>query len=142
MASTYTTNLHLEKPDGDDDISVLAINGNSDILDAAIKALQDKFTTTIAYPTATSGSKWTNGTISLRKRAGIVMIKMDGAVFSEFTQRETFAMIPEGYRPVTECYFFSSDLSRKFLALPGGELKAEKQNAGTCWGTECYITST
>ena len=33
MASTYTTNLGLEKPNGNDDISVLAINGNSDILD-------------------------------------------------------------------------------------------------------------
>ena len=36
MASTYTTNLNLEKPDGDDDISVLAINGNSDKIDAAL----------------------------------------------------------------------------------------------------------
>ena len=33
MASTYTTKLHLEKPDGDDNISVLAINGNMDIID-------------------------------------------------------------------------------------------------------------
>lgn len=33
MASTYTTNLGLEKPDGNDYINVLAINGNSDKLD-------------------------------------------------------------------------------------------------------------
>ena len=38
MASTYTTNLHLEKPDGNDDINVSAINGNSDILDALLKS--------------------------------------------------------------------------------------------------------
>lgn len=34
MASTYTSKLNLEKPDGDDDISVLAINGNSDKIEA------------------------------------------------------------------------------------------------------------
>ena len=33
MASTYTTKFNLEKPDGDDDISVLAINGNSEKID-------------------------------------------------------------------------------------------------------------
>ena len=33
MASTYTSNIGLEKPDGDDDISVIAINGNSEKLD-------------------------------------------------------------------------------------------------------------
>lgn len=36
MASTYTPNLHLEKPDGNDDISVLGINANADILDALL----------------------------------------------------------------------------------------------------------
>ena len=33
MASTYTSIIGLEKPDGNDDINVLAINGNSEKLD-------------------------------------------------------------------------------------------------------------
>lgn len=36
MSSTYTSHYNLEKPDGNDDISVLAINGNFDKIDAAI----------------------------------------------------------------------------------------------------------
>ena len=39
MASTYTSNIGLEKPDGNDDINVIAINGNMDKLDAAIRTM-------------------------------------------------------------------------------------------------------
>ena len=138
MAS-YTPNLNLKKPAGTEDINVADINGNMDILDTAIKTLRDAWTTTSVSPTKTVDSKWTSGTITLRKHAGIVMVKLDGAVFSAISSRETFSMVPEGYRPVTESYFFSSDLSRSFLVTPGGEMKANAQSAGTCWGTECYI---
>ena len=138
MAS-YTTNLNLKKPAETEDINVADINGNTDILDTAIKALQDAWTTTSVSPTKTVGSKWTSGDIILRKHAGIVMIKLEGTVFSAVSSRETFAMVPEGYRPVTESYFFSADLSRSFLVTTGGEMKANSQPAGQCWGTECYI---
>lgn len=141
MASTYTTNLHLEKPDGDDDISVLAINGNSDILDAAIKALREVVASTSAVPTQTTGSKWTGGTMRVRKRSGICEIKFEGVVLSALTSRETLAMIPEGYRPATETYFFSSEGGRSFLITTGGELKANSQPSGTIWATGVYISA-
>ena len=58
MASTYTTNLHLEKPDGDDNISVLAINGNSDIIDAALVKANESLTTINTNITAAERARY------------------------------------------------------------------------------------
>ena len=140
MAS-YTSNYNLKKPAGTENININDINGNMDIIDTALKAHDNKLAIATAYPTKTAGSKWTSGTISLRKRAGIVMIKLDGAVFSQITARETIATVPSGYEPVTESYFFSSDLQRSFLVKTDGSIQANAQAAGTCWGTECYIAA-
>jgi len=93
----------------------------------------------IAYPEKTSGSKWTGGTISLRKCNGIVMVKLDGAVLSAISAREAIATVPEGFIPVTESYFFDSSGVRSFLIKTNGEMQANSQAAGTVWGTECYI---
>ena len=139
--ATYTPNLNLKKPAGTEDINVADMNGNSDILDAAIKALLDFVATTSAVPTQTTGSKWTGGTMRVRKRSGICEIKFEGVVLSALTSRETLAMIPEGYRPATETYFFSSEGGRSFLITTGGELKANSQSSGTIWATGVYISA-
>lgn len=90
-------------------------------------------------PTKVTNSKWTNGTISIRKRNGWAFLKIDGAVLSAIPARETIATVPEGYRPDTESYFFSSDGTRQFLIDTSGNLKAGEQSAGTVWGSGAYI---
>ena len=140
MAS-YTPNLNLKKPAGTEDINVADMNGNSDILDTAIKALRDFVAITSAVPTQTAGSKWTGGTMRVRKRSGICEIKFEGVVLSALTTRETIATIPEGFRPATETYFFSSEGGSSFLITTGGELKANQQPAGTKWATGVYISA-
>lgn len=96
---------------------------------------------TSAEPTKVSGSKWTGGTMRIRKRGGICEIKFEGVVLSALSARETIAMVPEGYRPATEAYFFSSEGGRSFLITTGGELKANSQPAGTIWATGVYISA-
>ena len=93
------------------------------------------------YPEKTSGSKWTSGTISLRKCNGIVMVKLDGAVLSAISARETIATVPAGFEPVTEIYFFDSTGNRSYLIKTNGEIQANAQAAGTVWGSECYIAA-
>lgn len=137
--ATYTTNYNLKKPAGTENINIADINANMDTIDTALHSHDVAMTTQTVYPTKSEGSKWTGGTISLRKRSGIVMIKLDGAVFSTISSRETIGYVPQGYYPVTECYFFSSDLARSFLIKTDGTIQANQQAAGTCWGTECYI---
>ena len=92
------------------------------------------------YASKPSGSKWTSGTISLRKCNGIVLLKLDGAVLSQITSRETIATVPDAYKPVTESYFRSSDGNRGYLLKTNGDLQAEAQSAGSVWGTGTYIS--
>ena len=47
MASTYTTHYNLEKPDGNDDINVLALNSDFDKIDAAIWGLSGTYKRTL-----------------------------------------------------------------------------------------------
>lgn len=93
------------------------------------------------YPTKVSGSKWTSGTISIRRRGDVCQVKLDGAVLSAISSRETIATVPEGYRPSTETYFLSADGSRSYLITTGGELKANAQSASTVWGTGTYLVA-
>lgn len=90
-------------------------------------------------PTKVTNSKWTSGTITIRKKNGWAFLKIDGAVLSAIPARETIATIPTEYRPVTECYFFSSDGTRTFLIDTAGNLKAGEQSAGTVWGSGAYL---
>lgn len=90
-------------------------------------------------PTKVTNSKWTSGTVTIRKRNGIGEIKFDGMVLSAISARETIATVPEGYRPSTEVYFFSSDGARQFLIDTSGNLKANGQSAGTVWGSGTFI---
>lgn len=94
--------------------------------------------TTISPP---SGSKWTGGSMKVRKKSGICEIKFEGVVLSTLTTRETIATIPEGFRPATETYFFSSEGGSSFLITTGGELKANSQPSGTKWATGVYISA-
>ena len=89
----------------------------------------------------TSGSKWTGGSMRIRKRGGICEIKFEGVVLSTLTARETIAMVPDGYKPDTEVYFLSSEGGSSFLITSGGELKANSQPAGTKWATGVYISA-
>ena len=77
----------------------------------------------------------------VRKRGGICEIKFEGVVLSALTSRETIAMVPDGYKPDTEIYFFSSEGERIFLVTSGGELKANSQPSGTIWATGVYISA-
>lgn len=86
-----------------------------------------------------TNSKWTAGTISVRKNGGVIQIKIDGATLSEISSRATLCNIPSGYRPATESYFLSSDGIRKFLVKGDGDLVAEPQSAGQVWGSCVYI---
>ena len=90
-------------------------------------------------PTKVTNSKWTSGTITIRKKNGWAFLKIDGAVLSAISARETIATVPEGYRPATESYFFSSDGTRQFLIDTSGNLKAGEQSAGTVWGSGAYL---
>ena len=136
MASN-TSHYNLTKPANGESYSLDVWNGNMDKIETGI----DKPYLLTATPTKPSGSKWTDGTISIRKRGGVVQIKMDGAVLSAISSRETIAVIPEGYRPATETYFYSADLQRTYLIDTGGNLKANQQSAGTVWATGTYIIS-
>lgn len=106
-------------------------------------------TSTIPQPTQitsitlepVSGSKWTGGSMRIRKRGGICEIKFEGVKLSVLSARETIAMVPEGYRPDTEVYFLSSEGGSSFLITSGGELKANSQPAGTIWATGVYISA-
>lgn len=96
---------------------------------------------TSAEPTKVSGSKWTGGSMRIRKRGDICEIKFEGVVLSALTSRETIATVPEGYKPSTEIYFLSAEGTRSFLITSGGELKANAQSAGTIWATGVYISA-
>lgn len=107
----------------------------------ATSTIQQPTGINMIYPTKTNGSKWTSGTISIRRRGDVCQIKLDGAVFSAISARETIATVPEGYRPSTETYFLSADGSRSFLITAGGDLKANAQSASTVWGTGMYLVA-
>ena len=133
--STNTSHYNLTKPANGESYSLDVWNGNMDKIEGGI----DKPYIVTGTPSKPSGSKWTSGTISLRKRGGIVQIKMDGAVLSAISTRETIAVVPEAFVPATETYFYSADLTRTYLVDTSGNLKANAQSAGTVWATGCYI---
>lgn len=91
-----------------------------------------------ATPTKTDSNVWISGTISLRRRNGIVQIKLDGAVFGAVTDRTTFATIPVGYRPATESYF-KDESGNNLLVDTSGNLKTGSRSAGIVWGTGMWI---
>lgn len=53
-----TGNLGLKKPDGTDIVDITDLNGNMDILDTAIKAVQDHAADTVKHITAAERSAW------------------------------------------------------------------------------------
>ena len=105
----------------------------------AINALNSQLVFTYTTPTKTTDSKWASGTITLRKRSGIVQIKLDGATLTQVSARETIATVPSGYIPSTETYFSDSTGARTFLIDTSGNIKANAQSAGQVWGTGMYI---
>lgn len=91
-------------------------------------------------PTRPSGSKWTSGSITLRKKNGVVMVQMSGAVLSEITTRTTIATAPDGFRPAVEAYFSDDSLNRKFIIKTNGEIIATAQSAGSVYASGMYLT--
>lgn len=53
-----TGNLGLKKPDGTDIVDITDLNGNMDILDTAVKAVQDHTADTVKHITAAERSAW------------------------------------------------------------------------------------
>lgn len=53
-----TGNLGLKKPDGTDIVDITDLNGNMDILDTAVKAVQDHTADTVKHITATERTAW------------------------------------------------------------------------------------
>ncbi|WP_238656225.1 hypothetical protein [Paenibacillus piscarius] len=53
-----TGNLGLKKPDGTDIVDITDLNGNMDILDTAVKAVQDHTADTVKHITAAERSTW------------------------------------------------------------------------------------
>lgn len=53
-----TGNLGLKKPDGTDIVDITDLNGNMDILDTAVKAVQDHAADTVKHITATERTAW------------------------------------------------------------------------------------
>lgn len=133
--ATNTSHYSLKKPATGEYWSTSDYNGNLDKIEGGI----DKPYLVTGTPSKPSGSKWTSGTISLRKRGGVVQIKFDGAVLSAITERETIGVVPEAFVPATETYFYSADLTKTYLIDTGGNLKANAQSAGTVWATGTYI---
>ena len=97
MASTYTSRLHLEKPDGDDDISVLAINGNSDIIEE--KLAKYTWGTRITYGSNSRVDYWRTGFMVCVQ---VVYNVNDGAINS-WTNLE-IGTLPAGYRPASTAH--------------------------------------
>ena len=94
MASTYTSRLHLEKPDGDDDISILAINGNSDIIEE--KLAKYTWGTRITYGSNSRIDYWKTGFMVCVQ---VVYHRSDGDI--EAWTSETIGTLPQGYRPAS-----------------------------------------
>lgn len=101
MASTYTPSLHLEKPNGNDDISIQAINGNSDIIDDACthKYISSSI---IARPLDDEGVA-----LSFESYGKLRQITFRGKGRAH-TEDEVFLVIPEGHRPGGDRYFIGS----------------------------------
>lgn len=83
MASTYTTNYNLEKPDPNADININPINGDMDSLDSIINTLQTDVNTKTNRKTIqgavlqqlnSSGSKDTNGITSFPTTPGVYRV--------------------------------------------------------------------
>lgn len=53
-----TGNLGLKKPEGTDNVDIADLNGNMDILDTAVKAVQDHAADTVKHIAATERSTW------------------------------------------------------------------------------------
>jgi hypothetical protein len=53
-----TGNLGLKKPEGTDNVDIADLNGNMDILDTAVKAVQDHAADTVKHISATERSTW------------------------------------------------------------------------------------
>lgn len=94
-----------------------------------------------ATPTKTDSSIWVSGTVSLRRKNGVVQIKIDGATFGTISNRATFATVPSGWEPATETYFFDSAGNRSYLIKTNGEIQANAQGSGQVWGTGMYLTA-
>lgn len=91
------------------------------------------------YPTKVTNSVWSSGTISIHKRNGTVLMKLDSATFTQVSSRTTFATIPAEYRPPTEVYFRDNN-GVLIVVDTEGNVKTESRSAGSTWGSGCWIT--
>ena len=94
MASTYTSKLHLEKPDGDDDISVLGINNNMDVIDQKLAGYT--YGTRITYGSYSYIDYWK---IGLFVCVAVTYKVEDGAIPA--WESKIIGTLPSGYRPVS-----------------------------------------
>ena len=89
-------------------------------------------------PTNTNSSVWTAGTISLRKKNGIVQMKIEGATFAAVSARTAFATIPEEYRPETESYI-QDNSGNRYVIRTDGVIQVDPRSAGQTWGAGMWI---
>ena len=90
--ATYTTNLNLKKPDGDENMNVLDINGNMDLLDAAYGDMKDLKVNTSTFTSVASLVSYIQNFYDGMR----MMVSVDdtiGATFFGATTSTNFTMI-------------------------------------------------
>ncbi|MEK4520028.1 hypothetical protein NSS64_32615 [Paenibacillus sp. FSL H8-0122] len=85
-----TGNLGLKKPDGTDIVDINDLNGNMDILDTAVKAVQTHTTDTVKHITAAERTTW-NAKANKSEVAVNRVVAKDVAIFEQGPSPQTIA---------------------------------------------------
>lgn len=80
------------------------------------------------------GNIWTDGNIVLKRRGNIVQVDGDPVLLSEVSERTTFAMIPEGFRPVDTAYVQINTIGEYLLFNRNGTVQCNPYKfVGRIW---------
>lgn len=99
---------------------------------------------TQAYPTITNHTVYDDrqGTdkIVILKRGGVATVKFNGVQLSSVNSRTDFALIPEGFRPITETAGLFDSTVIWFFVRPTGTIAINPTaSSSTYWGTVTYL---
>ncbi|MEK4849744.1 hypothetical protein NST04_07735 [Paenibacillus sp. FSL H7-0756] len=125
-----TGNLGLKKPDGTDIVDITDLNGNMDILDTAVKAVQDHAADTVKHITAAERTAW-NGKASTATATNSVaglMAAADKSKLDSVAQGANNYVHPSTHSPS----IITQDASNRFVT------DAEK----TAWNGKANLVTT
>ena len=85
------------------------------------------------------GSYWTSGSITCIRRGNCCQLKFNAMQMSATSGNQNIALIPEGFRPLTETKIpTDGNYSLNFFVETTGYIQARTVPAGTYWGTVTY----